>query len=365
MTNIKEKLELAKKELLEYEEKSKNLKELEEKTKQLEKQLSQFEATKKKAIDDTMKEKKKELDSQYNQIIVDLTKKIEEAKDKKKQEIKKNKEERISNETKENKESIGLLKNQIKELLKENKISAIAGTEFYITFFKITTVKRFIKAFISYVLLIVGLPLIISYILLRQNMFSNTRNILIVAAVFILNILLWGLLWLLISKITNMPEEIYLKLKNLNMNIEDNKSQIKIKTRNIMNDNDESKYNYTQLDRDIEEANLNIKQAKEQNEKDINILNTVIHDDVVREIETESKNEYDNIKSEYDHKKVEYEMLKEEVEKNEQEIEKQYIELVGKENLTSNQVEKLISVLDEHNEDDLLLQRAKEIIKKK
>lgn len=365
MSDIKNQLLEAKQEFRAYDEKANTLKLLKEKINIAEKKIKDFDNTKQKAISDAMNEKKKELDGQYNAIVVALTNKINEAKDKKKAEIKKNKEQRIENETRENKENIELLKSQTNELLENNKISKIAGTDLYFTFFRAISFKRILMAIAFYILLFIGLPLLISYILWNSQMFVGFVNILKVAAVFVINFFVWGLIWLSISHFTEMPDEIYLKLKNLKLNIEDNKNQIKILSRNIMKDNDESKYDYTEVDREIELANLDLQNAKEQNEKDVKYLNTVVHDDIVARIEEESKNEYAILKMEYDKDKAQLSVLNDEVENMKKQLTDRYESLVGKENMNTEKINKLISVFDNNSEQDLLLQQAKEMAKKK
>ena len=365
MLDIKNQLMEAKQEFETYEGKTNSLKSLKEKINNQEKKLKDFDNTKQKAIDDALKEKKKELDSHYNAIVVDLTNKINEAKDKKKAEIKKNKEQRIETETRENKENIELLKNQIKELLDNNKISKIAGTDFYFTFFKPLSFKRILIAIFFFILILVALPLLISFIIWNNQMFVGINNILKTAAVFVVNFFVWGLIWLLISRITEMPEDIYLKLKNLKYNVEDNKEQIKILSRSIMKDDDESKYDYTAVDREIELANLDLQSAKEQNEKDVKYLNTVVHDEIVSRIEEESKNEYATLKAEYDKDKAEHTVLNDEVENMKKQLTEKYETLVGKENMSTEKINKLISVFDNNSEQDLLLKQAREMAKKK
>lgn len=364
MTDIKETLLEAKKEIEQWEEKLKSSKNLNEKIKEAEKQLKDFELKKQKAIDDTIKQHKKEIDDHYNAIVVDITKKKNELLDKKKIEIRKNKEERIEKETRENNQNIELLKNQIKDLLKENKVSEIAGTDFYFTYFRVSSAIGFIKALLTYVILIVGLPLVISYVTMNNQMFQGITNILKVAAIFVVNFFVWACVWLIISHITEMPQEVFLKLKNLKYNVDDNKSQIKIKSRTIMNDTDTSKYDYTDIDRELEQIELDLKAAKEQNEKDINVLNTTIHDEIVRKIEEESQDELAKLKETLNKDKAESTILNDEIEQMNKNIKEKYESLVGKENLNSAKIEKLIQVLNDNNEQELLLKQAIEMSKK-
>lgn len=365
MTEIKNQLQEAKKEFEIYEEKTKSLKSLREKISEEEKKIKEHDNVKQKAIDDAMKEKKNELDSQYNAIVVSLTNKINEAKDKKKAEIKKNKEQRIETETKENKENIVLFKNQIAELLENNKISKIAGTDFYFTFFRAISFKRVLIAVAIFILLLIGLPLLIANIMFGNQMFVGVINTLKVIAVFVVNIFVWAAIWLLISHFTEMPEDVYLKLKNLKLNIEDNKEQIRILSRSIMNDNDESKFDYTEVDREIELANLDLQSAKEQNEKDVKFLNTVVHDQIVAKIEEEAKSEYDSLKMEYDKDKAQFSVLSDELDNMNKQLTEKYETLVGKENMTTEKIDKLISVFENNSEQDLLLKQAREMAKKK
>lgn len=365
MTDIKEKLAEAKNELLKYEEKVKQLTELKNKINEKEKALKDIDNKKHKAIESTMKEKKKELDEQYNAIVVDLTKKINAAKEKKKAEIKKNKQEKIEKQTKEKKENIELLKNKIKDLLKTNGINSIAGTDFYFTYFRIVSIKGVIKAIVTYVILFLLIPLIVSNCLLLNAQMFQGKEMALRVAVFVINFFVWGVIWLIISHITEMPLDVYLTLKNLKLNIYDNKEQIKIITDTIMRDTDESQYDYTEIDREIEQANLDLNKVKEQNEKDVIYLNTIIHDEVVAKIEEEVKKENESLKTIYDSEKAKSQVMSEELENMKYELEQKYVSLVGKENMSSDKIEKLISILNNNNEQDLLLEHAKELAKKK
>ena len=365
MADIKETLYEAKKQVEQWEEKVKSSKSLEEKIKEAEKKLKDFESKKQKAINDTMAQHKKEINDHYNAIVVDMTKKKNECLDKKKAEIRKNKQERIENETRENKQNIELFKNQISDLLKENKILPIAGTDFYFTYFKVNSAIGFIKALITYIVLIVCLPLLVSYIMMGNQMFQNISNIVKFGAVFIINLFVWACLWLIISHATEMPQDVFLKLKNLKYNIDDNKKQIKLLSKSIMNDNDNSKYDYTDTDREIEQIELDLKAATEQNEKDLNVLNTSIHDEIVRKIEEEASQELSRLKEDLNKDKAEYSILTNEIEDMNTNIKEKYESLVGKENLNSEKIEKLIQVLNNNNEQDLLLKQAIEMAKKK
>lgn len=365
MADIKETLIEAKEEIKNWEDKIKDSNTLNEKIVKSEKDLKEFESKKQKAIDDIMKQKKKEIDEHYNAIVVDLTKKKNEANDKKRAEIKKNKEERIERETKENKQNIEALKNQINDLLTENKVSKIAGTDFYFTYFKIVSVPGFIKAFLTYVVLIVGIPLIISYFWLGKDMFLNLGNIIKVGATFIINLFIWASIWLIINHFTDMPQDVYLKLKNLKYNIDDNKEQIKILTKTIMNDNDKTKYDYTDTDREIEQIDLDLETAKQQNEKDIKYLNTTIHDEVVKKIEDDASEELARLKDDYNNDKAKQTILTEEIDKLRSQIKEKYEALVGKDNLSSEKIDKIIQVFNSNNEQELMLKQAIEMSKKK
>ena len=365
MADIKETLLEAKEEIKNWEDKVKDSKSLNEKISKLEKDLKDFESKKQKTIDETMKQKKKEVDDHYNAIVVDLTKKKNEANDKKKAEIRKNKEERIERETKENKQNIEVLKNQKDELLKENKVSKIAGTDFYFTYFRVVSVSGFIKALLTYVVLIVGIPLIISYFWLGKEMFLGLGNILKVGATFIINLFIWASIWLIINHITDMPQDVYLKLRNIKFNIDDNKEQIKALTKSIMNDNDKTKYDYTDTDREIEQIDLDLETAKQQNEKDLNFLNTTVHDEIVKKIEDEASEELARIKDEYNNDKAKLTILTDEIDSLNVQIKEKYETLVGKDNLSSERIDKIIQVFNSNNEQELMLKQAIEMSKKK
>lgn len=365
MEGILETIENAKNDILIYEEKKSLFEEKTNRKKTLEEKLTKIVNTKEKCIKDTIAEEKKKIDDAYNQVLVEITRKVNKAKEEKNKEILKNKKELIEKETKDLREKNEEIEHKKKEEIKENKISSFVNTKFYWTVFKPSNIIQIIKTFLLFAVLSL---ITTSVFLVVFGNSSNAKNkTYTIIFLMIVSVFIWILIWYLFNMLfsRNMTIEITEKIKAHIKNIETNNKAIKNITIQIMKDNDESKFDYTQIDREIETANLELSQLNEKREKEIEYFNQTIINQIKERIENESMQEIKDIKYELENIDKEYDKIQKEYKDKQKEIINKYDSTIGKDNLTLNKLVELETIIKNNKTEELVLDRAKDLLSKK
>ena len=366
MESILEIIENAKNDVLAYEEKKLEYEEKTKTKKILEEKLTKLVNTKEKCIKDTIEEERKKIDDAYNTALVEITRKVNNAKNEKNKEIQKNKQELVEKETKDLREKNEYIKIQKKQELKNNKISSIVNTEGYWILFKPSNIVEILKTILLFVLLTI-IPTII-IIFLRKDIFDDIKSktnacLLLAIVVLLILIVIWNLFNYIFSN--NMSKEIEEKIKAFRQNIKTNNKAIEKITKNIMQDTDESKFDYTEIDREIETANLELKNLKEKKDNDIEYFNSTVKEQIKQKIEQESNDEINEVKYKLDEINKNYEEITNNYKRIEQEINDKYEKTIGKENLNLNKLVELETTIKNNKQEDLIHERAKDLLNKK
>ena len=348
MESAKEFLVNAKKSLIDVEEKKKDINLLKGKKATYEQKVAELTKVKEEIIEKTIKERKQDLDRDFDDRFTNINNRISEAKNKREKERKKNITLLIEKETTTKRKNNVFLKNEIKRVLRENKVSSIVNTKFYLSIFKPSNIGEYFRAIVYFICCFVLIPLIIVLYPYTEQATKtvNSSKILLwimVAAFF-------GCIYLLIDKFVKVDDETLKEIRELRKDIKDNLKEIKKISKSIMKDKDDSKFDYTVFDREIEQANMDMEKAKAKQKEAIENFETVVKKELQENIENAANKDIDLIKKELS--KIETELKKEQskLESIKKQIADEYEIYIGKANMDTAKIDKLIDIVNENPE---------------
>lgn len=286
---------------------------LESNKKELEKEVEEV-------IGRTIYEKKKGLERSYDEVLKEAEQRVKAKEKEKADERKKNIDRVVNENTKETKESNIYLLNHIKNILKENKIPGFVNSDFYMGAWCPTTFKEWIIGIVT-TLVILLIPTIIVFGTSRESLLkafpNNVFRIIICALIYFGVIFVFGIIWLIIDKLTKKNIEALKEIKEIRKNIDDNNKKIIKITQDTNKEMTDDKFDYTKLDREIESGKLEVENYKKKREEALNHFETVTVEDIKKkargEVEKKLKpidREIDRVKKEIDNLQKEHDELK-------------------------------------------------------
>ena len=332
----------AKKALIDIEEKKKDINILKGKKTTYEEKVASLNKTKEEIIEKTIKERRQELERDFDDRFNNIKNRISEAKNKREKERKKNISILIEKETTEKRNNNIFLKNEIKKLLKENKISKIANTNFYLSIYKPTNFFDILRIILYILIFFIGIPVII----LVSPIKSQPVKILIIVGI----VFFFGCIYLLIDKFVKVDEETVKELKELRKNIKDNKKEIKKITKKINNEKDDSNFDYTAYDREIEQANMDMEKTKKKYQETVDNFENVVKEELKTNIENAANKDIDLVKKEISKIETELEKEQNKFESITKQIRDTYEVRIGKANMDTTRIDKLIDIINENPE---------------
>lgn len=343
MESAKEFLVNAKKALIDVEEKKKDINLLKGKKATYEQKVAELNKAKDEIIEKTIKERRQDLDRDFDDRFTNIRNRISEAKNKREKERKKNISLLIEKETTTKRNNNIFLKNEIKRVLKENKVSGIVNTKFYLSVFKPSNIGEFLRALLYFVCCFVLIPFIIIFIYRGQSIWVKIL-------IAIMNTFFFGCIYLLIDKFTKVDNETLKEIRELRKDIKDNLKEIKKISKTITKDNDDSRFDYTVFDREIEQANMDMEKAKAKQKEAIENFETVVKKELQENIENAANKDIDLLKKELN--KIEADLKKEQnkFESIKKQITETYEVYIGKGNMDTAKIDKLIDIVNENPE---------------
>ena len=344
MESAKEFLVNAKKVLIDVEEKKKDINLLKGKKATYEQKVAELTKVKEEIIEKTIKERKQDLDRDFDDRFTNINNRISEAKNKREKERKKNITLLIEKETNTKRKNNVFLKNEIKRVLRENKVSNIVNTKFYLSIFKPSNIGEYFRAIVYFICCFVLIPAFLIFNVWREQ----TVVIKILVGIGIVSF--FGGVYLLIDKFVKVDDEILKEIRELRKDIKDNLKEIKKISKSIMKDKDDSKFDYTVFDREIEQANMDMEKAKAKQKEAIENFETVVKKELQENIENAANKDIDLIKKELS--KIETELKKEQskLESIKKQIADEYEIYIGKANMDTAKIDKLIDIVNENPE---------------
>lgn len=349
----------AKKSLIEEEEKKKELNVLRGKEATFEQEIEKLEKAKKECIEKTIKEKKAELEKSYDDLMINTSNKIKQAREQKEKEVKKNKKAQIEKETKDSKENNVYLKNRIKSLLKEKRLPFFVNTNFYFSIFRYENPMSIVRAIIILIIFLALIPLVLIFAV----EFLRDSGDFVKILVFILNLFLWGLVYLGISKKINVDDETIKDIKDIRKEINENKKKIKNITDDINKSSDESNYDYSKFNKEIEQGSNDLKILGDKREAALENFNNVVEAEIIQSIEKEAEKDINETKNNLEKTKASIEKEETNLKNIKQKIDDDYRTILGKENLNIEKIDKMIDIVN--NNEGIDIETCKLLLTKK
>ena len=292
----------------ELEELKKSINTLKGKLTTLENNKKKIEDEANELIASTIYQKKQELERSYDEIIKEAEHRLKAAEKEKADERKKNINKLVEHNTRSVRENNKYLNNEIKRILSENKLPGFINSDFYMSIWDPTTLKEKIGAFIA-VLVVLVIPSVLSFGLyakkLEEAFPSSTLRTFIIVLIYLVAIFIVGIIWLLIEKVTKKNPEVLKEVKELRKNIEDNKAEIVKITKDTHSETSDSKFDYTKLDREIENGKIEVENYRNKRKNALENFVSTTQDEIERKIGEEAKKSMNEIDKEIDSAKVE------------------------------------------------------------
>ena len=342
MEDAKEFLIDAKKALIDVEEKKKEINVLKGKEATFTQTLNELNKTKDELIAKTIKEKKESIEKEYDERITNINNRIEEAKGKRDKEKKKNISILTEKETRVKKENNLFLNNEIKRVLKENKLPGFVNSKLYLSLFKCKTVGEGIRAFFWFLICFILIPFLLIFI-------NRDASIWIKGAFVVVDILVFGGLWLIIENSVKVDDSILTQIRELRKDISDNEKEIKRITREISKSNKgEELFDYVEFDKEIEKGKEELIKAKEKQEEVIKEFSEKEINDITDRITNAADRDIGKVKAAIEKTKTELEKAQRTLENINEKINEKYATVIGKDNMNTVKIDKLIDIVNEN-----------------
>jgi len=291
-------------------------------------------------IDSISKKRRAELVSQHDKNIArteDILKKARTERDKNFEKCKKD---RIANETAELIEETKTMRSERKALLKQNKMSVIHRTKFFLTLFAAKgIVERIIQA-IVFVLLLCVLPYVI-YMLIP---FKHT---LVLAGIYSAVTLLFITGYLTVSNNLRIYKwDVIQRVRKYNCDISTNCRQIAAIRKSIKKDGSDEVYDLSEEDGRIKNAEADYSVAIKDKEKAIEEFDTVTQKEIEDDVKSKSATEREaliRLREEISGKLKAAEGKQREIS---QKITTEYAPFINRENMKKETVVELIGILE-------------------
>lgn len=333
-------------ELAEYRKKSD---ELQKEETRLSKLLSSREKDMDIETESTLKKRKSELASAYESQLSSLNSKNKKAKSQKEKAKEGKVSERIDEETAELKGKNKELMLEMKARLKADKTPRFCNTTLFYAFFMPKTAGEILVFILGLLIVFLAIPFGI-YLAFFAQKFSE----LALAVIYIVMILVVGSIYLAINN--NMKEkhlDTIRAVRGLRNQYRRNKKNISDIRKGIKNDRDESAYGLEQYDEELQKISEEIQKITEEERKALSTFETVTAQQIKSEIESRYEGELVSLKEKYKETAEE----RKQVEKKEKELSlmlsREYEAYLGKDMLTVQKIDKLISYIEKGEAADI------------
>ena len=291
-------------------------------------------------IDNISKRRRGELVSVHDKNIYKAEDALKKARTERDKNFEKCKKDRIANETAELIEETKIMRSERKALLKQNRMSVIHRTKFFLALFAARgVVERLIQA-VVFVLIFCVLPYVI-YMLIP---FKHT---LVLAGIYSAVTLLFISGYLAVSNNLRVYKwDVIQRVRKYNEDIKDNCKQISAIRKSIKKDGSDDNYDLTEDDDRIREAEVVYTGAIKDKECALNEFDTVTRKEIESEVKSKSGTEREalfKLREEISQKLKDAEGKQREVA---QKINTEYAPFMNKENMKKETVVELIGILE-------------------
>lgn len=290
-------------------------------------------------IDATLKKRKSELTASYENQLATLTARSKKIKAKKEKDKGAKVSERIAEETAELRDKNKELALEIKTKLKADKTPRLCNTTLFYAFFMPRTLTEFLIFFLGLFIVFLAVPFGI-YLLFFAKKFGE----LALAIIYVIMILLVGSGYLAINnKIKEKHLETIRAVRGLRNQYRRNSKNIKDIQKGIKNDSDESAYGLEQYDDELAEIEAEIARIREEEKQELNTFETATSVKIKAEIKSRYEEELSSLREKLKETDTEQKRAEDKVKELSLMMSKQYEAYLGKEMLSVQKLDKMMT----------------------
>ena len=246
------------------------------------------------SVNQTIKKRLDEINSSYDQELGKGQERLKKARAKREKAKSQGVKERIAEETSELREHNRDLKVQMRTLFQKNRVPAWCGTTFYYALYYPRGFREIMIFLLTLVICFLGIPCGI-YFLIPQ------RVIWYLAAVYFVDVLLFGGLYVMIGNKTRLRHQDTLKRgRDIRNHLRANQKKIKVITRTIQKDGSEDLYDLEKYDDEIACVEQELSEIASRKKDALgtfeNVTKTIISDEII----ASHKDKLDRLRQELD-----------------------------------------------------------------
>lgn len=290
-------------------------------------------------IETTLKKRKSDLVATYESQLGTLNARNKKVRTKKEKDKGAKVSERIAEETAELREKNKELALEIKTKLKADKTPKVCNTTLFYAFFMPKTLVEILLFILGLLIVFLAIPFGI-YLLFFAEKFGE----LALAIIYVVMILLVGGVYLAINnKVKEKHLDTIRAVRGLRNQYRRNTKNIKDIQKGIKNDADESVYGLEQYDDELNEINAEIQKVTAEEKEALNNFEAVTTPQIKAEIKGRYEEELTSLREKYKETCAEQKGMEEKVKEFSLMMSKQYETYLGKDMLTVQKLDKLIS----------------------
>lgn len=290
-------------------------------------------------VENTLKKRKSELVSTYAEQLATLSARNKKVKAKKEKDKGAKVSERIAEETAELREKNKELALEIKTKMKAEKTPAICNTTLFYACFMPKTLAEVLLFILGMLIVFMAIPFGI-YLPLFAEKFGEIA----LAIIYVVMILLVGSVYLAINnKVKEKHLDTIRAVRGLRNQQRRNTKNMKEIQKGIQNDSDESAYGLEQYDDELNEINAEIQRITEEEKEALSTFETTTAPQIKEEIKGRFEQELTSLKEKSKEACAEQKAMEEKVKEFSLMMSKQYESYLGKDMLTVQKLDKLIS----------------------
>jgi len=339
ITDLNKFFEDAKRELSEYHELGNETNQLKSEREKLDGQLAQLIKQRDESISQTCKKRRSEIDKTYDSELSKGSERLRKAQNKRDKAKSQGVRERIADETAELRGDNKNIESSIRSSFKSEGVPGFCNTKLYYALY-------FPKSFGDVLIIILCFAIaffLIPFAIYKLCFDTNTLALIII---YILDVLLFGGLYVGISRATVVQHhDVLVSGQNARMTIETNKKKIAHITKSIQNDTNESYYDLAVYDDEIAHIKQQLADVTMQKNEAINTFENVTKNIITDEITNNAKGAIDETSAKLESTTAAYNDAEQRRKAKALELSNNYEVYLGKEFMSRAKIEKLQEII--------------------
>lgn len=335
-------LEQAKAELENYHRMQESLQESLGKEKEAKQAFEKDRTTVTEKIERTIKDRQKELEQSYDQKISQSSGKIKKAQSERDAAKNKGIKERIADESAPLKQENIELKRQMQGICKREGAPLFIVSKFFAVLYKPVSFVEVLILILLFLSIFAALPLGLYFFLLKS------KEILFLAGIYLLDILLFGGLYVFVGNRTvGKYREVVKQSISIRKRILRNKKSMKALAREIRKDSDDGHYNLTEYDDELACLTQERNDFIAQKQNALHNFETVSQEIIRDEIENAEREGLEALKAEWQRNMEERISLEAAERETTLKLSKEFEQYIGKKHMNVEDLQAMIQILEE------------------